>query len=181
MHDIDFLAKLAKEIGYLQEFSLLYQCGAANQHIKELMLTGPETRDVIRDIMKWKKAGYPIYTSYRVLDNALKWPFPYTHPHLSGGDIPKGFKPIPCYFGKTKFTIDADGYVYPCFPLIDEFKALNLKEVGLKRAMQHVIDTKKCSSCLYFTNNEHNLLLGLSLRQLIEQSHMQLKEIFGRY
>ena len=90
-------------------------------------------------------------------------------------------KPIPCFYGKTKFIIDADGRVYPCFALIDEFKPLNVKDVGVKKAIQHVRDTKRCEGCIYFSNNDHNLLLGFSVRQMLNQCKVQLKELLGIY
>ncbi|MDD4909518.1 MAG: radical SAM protein [Candidatus Omnitrophica bacterium] len=179
--DIEYLAKLAREIGFFQYFSILYQCGGVTREFQELMLSDEETKDAIRQIIHWKKKGYPIFTSYRVLENALNWPYPYIKPHLRPEEIPARFKPIDCFYGKSKFIIDADGRVYPCFALMDEFKPLNIKEVGLKRAIEHVRDAKRCSSCMYFTNNDHNLLLGLSIRQLLNQCKLQFKELIGRY
>lgn len=181
MNDIEFLAKLAKEIGFYQYFSILYQCGGVNERFKELMLSEQETKEVIREIIKWKKKGYPIFTSYRALENALNWPYPYARPHLVPEEMPSYFKPIPCFYGKTKFIIDADGRVYPCFALIDEFKPLNVKDVGVKKAIQHVRDTKRCEGCIYFSNNDHNLLLGFSVRQMLNQCKVQLKELLGIY
>ncbi|RLJ04334.1 MAG: hypothetical protein DRP08_01990 [Candidatus Aenigmatarchaeota archaeon] len=181
MNDVEFLAKLAKEIGYFQEFSILYQCGGVSKHFKEFMLSDEETKSVIREIIKWKKRGYPIYTAYRVLNNALNWPYPYTKPHLTFQEIPSDFKPIPCFYGRIKFTLDADGYLYPCFALMDEFKALNVKEVGVEKAIEHVRNTNRCASCIHFTNNDHNLLLGLSMPQFLNQCRLQLKELLRIY
>jgi MoaA/NifB/PqqE/SkfB family radical SAM enzyme len=181
MNDIEFLAKLAKEIGYFQEFSILYQCGGVSEHFEELMLSDGQTKQVIKEIIRWKRKGYPIYTSYRVLTNALDWPYPYSKPHLNLDEIPPNFKPIFCFYGKTKFIIDADGFVYPCFALMDEFKALNLRDVGLQKAIQHVRDTNRCACCIHFTNNDHNLLLGFSMGQVFNQCRLQLKELLRIY
>lgn len=181
MNDVGFLAKLAKEIGFFQEFSILYQCGGVSQHFQELMLNDGETRKVIGDIIQWKRKGYPIYTAYRVLNNALHWPYSYSKPHLRAEEIPTDFRPIPCFYGRTKFIIDADGYAYPCFALMDEFKALNVKEVGVGKAIQHIRDTNRCVSCIHFTNNDHNLLLGLSVPQVFNQCRLQLKELLRVY
>lgn len=181
MNDIEFLATLAKEIGFFQEFSILYQCGRVSQNFEELMLSDEETKKTIREIIYWKRKGYPIYTAYRVLTNALHWPFPYTKPHLNSQEISAQFKPIRCFYGRSKFTIDGDGYLYPCFVLMDGFKALNVRDVGVRRAIQHVRDTNRCAACIHFTNNDHNLLLGFSMRQVFNQCRLQLKELFGTY
>lgn len=181
MNDIGFLAKMAKEIGFYQYFSILYQCGGVSQNFQEIMLSDEEIKNTISEIIKWKKKGYPIFTSNRVLTNALNWPFPYTKPHLNFDEMPLYFRPIPCFYGKTKFIIDADGYAYPCFALMDEFKALNIKDVGIEKAMQHVRDTNRCACCMYFSNNDHNLLLDFSWKQIINQFRLQLKEISGIY
>jgi MoaA/NifB/PqqE/SkfB family radical SAM enzyme len=181
MNDVEFLVRLAKEIGFFQEFSLLYQCGKVLDNFRQLMLTDQETKKVIRDIIFWKKRGYPIYTSFRVLDNALHWSLPYTKSNLYSNEIVAGANYIPCYYGKTNFTIDGNGYVYPCFAVMDEFRALNLREVGLKEAIQHVRDKNNCAHCIYFTNNEHNLLLHFSVSQFFNQCRLQLQELLGIY
>jgi len=179
MNDVEFLAKLAREVGFFQEFSVLYQCGGVSEHFQELMLSDEETKSTIREIIKWKKKGYPIYTAYRVLTNTLNWPYPYAKPHLRSEEIPPKSRPIRCFYGRTKFIIDADGFAYPCFALMDEFKALNVKEVGVKKALQYVRDTNRCAACIHFTNNDHNLLLGFSIPQVFNQCKLQLKELLG--
>lgn len=181
MNDVGYLAQLAREIGYLQEFSILYQCGGVSQNFQELMLSDEETKEVIREIMLWKKRGFPIYTAYRVLENTLNWPSSYNKPSFKIDEIPSGFRRIPCFNGKTKFTIDADGCVYPCFATMDQFKALNIRQVGVKKAIQHVIENKSCVSCIYLPNNDHNLLLNFKVKHVIHQCRLQLQELFSIY
>lgn len=181
MHDIEFLAKLAREIGYFQEFSILYQTGGVNDNYKELMLTDEETKNVIREIIKWKKLGYPIFTAYDVLYNALNWQHPFSKPHLRKDEVNPNHKTIPCYYGLTKFTVDANGFVYPCFALMESFSALNIRDVGVRKAIQNVIDNNVCVRCVHFTNNDHNLLLGLSCRQIASQCVLQVRELLGNY
>lgn len=77
--------------------------------------------------------------------------------------------------------IDADGFVYPCFPMIEEFRPLNVKDVGVEKAFEHVKKTNPCVACNFLTNNDHNILLGLSLRQIWDVGLKQIQEIFNLY
>lgn len=179
-NEVEYLAKLAKEIGYYQQFSLLLK--PLNPGQNDIGLTEDETKEVLRDIIKYKKMGYPIFTSYRTLENALNWPFPYSiKPMLNREEFLKKSHIIRCYYGKLKIVIDADGCAYPCSSLNDKFKALNVKEVGVKEAYKHILKTNTCEACYFLTQNDWSLLLGLSGRQYAEQMKIQIRQIFNRY
>lgn len=178
--EVGYLAGLAKEIGYYQQFSLLLKPLRPEQN--DIGLSVDETREVLLEIMRYKKMGYPIFTSYRTLENALNWKHPYNvKPMLSKDEYKKDKSVIRCYYGKLKLVIDADGFAYPCSSLNHDFKALNVKEVGVKKAYQHVLDTNTCEACYFMTQNDWNLLLGLSPEQYWEQVKIQLREIFNIY
>ncbi len=70
--------------------------------------------------------------------------------------------------------------MYPCSSLNDCFKALNVKEVGVKKAFDHIIKTNNCEACYYLTQNDWSLLLGGSMRQFVNQAYIQAKGIFKR-
>lgn len=174
---IGYLVKLAKEIGYFQQFSLLLK--KLSPGLEHIGLDDKETKEVLREIINYKRQGYPIFTSYRTLENALNWPFPYSRPMLNVDEIPPNSNLIRCYYGKLKVSIDADGNVYPCSSLNTEFKALNVREVGVKRAFEHVLKTNRCESCLFLTQNDWSLLLGLSREQYLEQVGIQLRQLLN--
>lgn len=176
--DVEFLAKLAQEIGFELEFSLLYK---PSNYELDMAMDDPETKKAIEKIIEVKKKGYPVFTSYAVLYNALNWPCSYKKSKFFAGEIPKEYKKIDCYYGKTKMIIDADGFVYPCFPMAGEFKALNIRDVGIKKAFEHVRQSNPCIACNFLTNNDHNLLLGLSIRQIWDVGMKQIQEIFNLY
>lgn len=176
-NDIGYLARLAKEIGYYQQFSLLFK--TLPPELEHIGLDDKEIKEVLREIIKYKREGYPIFTSYRTLENALNWPLPYSRPRLNLEEIPANSNLIRCYFGKFQIAIDADGFVYPCSVLNHEFKALNVRDVGVKAAYEHVLKNKRCGSCIYLTKNDWNLLLGFSGRQYIEQTKIQLRQMFN--
>ena len=178
LNDIEYLAEQAKEIGYYQQFSLLLK--PLLPAMQDLFLSDADARSALDKIKQLKKRGYPIFTSYRVLDNALHWPLSYDKARLDDHEFArfKDKRLIPCYYGRLKIAIDADGYLYPCSSLNDSFLALNVKEVGVKAAYEHVLKTNKCSACIYLTQNEWSLLLGMDIRQFIDQVGVQVKGIF---
>jgi len=178
-NEVGYLAQMAREIGYYQQFSLLLKPLKPEQN--DIGLTAEETREVLHEIIRYKKAGYPIFTSYRVLSNALNWKYPYTKAMLSIAEYEKDRSAIRCYYGKLKLVIDADGYAYPCSSLNHDFKAVNVRDAGVKRAYEHVVGTNTCEACYFLTQNDWSLLLGLSPAQYLAQVKIQLKEIFNIY
>ncbi len=176
--DIEYLCRQAKEIGYYQQFSLLLK-PLASEEI-ELGLSDEGARDALRQIIEFKKDGYPVFTSYRTLKNAINWPYGFDKQRLEMAELPPGNKLIKCFFGKLKIAIDADGFAYPCSTLNDPqvFKALNVKDVGVKKAYEHILKNKPCEACYYLTQNDWNLLLGGSLKQYMGQAYIQLQGMF---
>lgn len=177
--DIEYLAKQAREVGYYQQFSLLLKPLDPQQ--SDLGLSDEEIKHVLYLIRKLKKRGYPIFTSYRNLDNAINWPWPYRNARINKDDFSRRKGLIRCFYGKLKVAIDADGFMYPCSSLNDTFKALNVKEVGVKRAYEHILSTNTCEACFYLTQNDWSLLLSGSLKQFFNQAVIQLREIFNIY
>jgi MoaA/NifB/PqqE/SkfB family radical SAM enzyme len=177
--DIEYLCKQAKELRYYQQFSLLLKPLTPSQ--QELGLSDKESREAVSEIIRFKKMGYPIFTSYRTLRNALEWPHSFHRARLDRSEIGGKSKVIRCFYGKLKIAIDADGFVYPCSSLNDTFNGLNVKEVGVKRAYEHVLKSNTCEACFYLTQNDWSLLLGGCLDQFVNQSYMQVRSIFGIY
>jgi MoaA/NifB/PqqE/SkfB family radical SAM enzyme len=178
--DIEYLCRQAKEIGYFQQFSLLLKPLTPEE--KELGLSDEGARDALRQILKLKKEGYPVFTSYRALKNAINWPYGFDKQRLEIAELPPGNKLIKCFFGKLKIAIDADGFAYPCSTLNDSrvSNELNVKDVGVKKAYEHILKNKPCEACYYLTQNDWNLLLGGSLRQYMNMAYIHLSEIFRK-
>ncbi|MBI5892086.1 MAG: radical SAM protein [Deltaproteobacteria bacterium] len=172
--DIRYMAELAKRYTFHLEFSILFP---TTPETGELSLTDDEIRNAIREIIKVKKEGFPIFISDESLDLALDWPVSFKTPTLTMKDLPVGVKPIPCGYTRHKFTIDADGRAFPCFPLMGTFDALNVKEVGVKKAFEHVVQNTKCVLCPFLTQNDWNFMMALKPRFLVRQIPLHLKEI----
>jgi len=177
--DIEYLCRQAKALNYYQQFSLLLK--PLDRQKASWGISDAEARAAIRRIMRLKRAGYPVFTSHPTLQNALKWPFSFTtQARITRDRIPSGSDLIRCFYGKLKIAIDANGYVYPCSSLNDSFKALNVREVGVKRAFEHVLATNDCEACYYLTQNDWSRLLGGSMGQFANQACMQLKGMLYR-
>lgn len=176
VQDIGYLCKLAKKTGYYQQFSLLLKSLHPSQ--KELALTENETKDALREIIRLKKEGYPVFTSYQTLKNALNWPYAFDKPRLNNDEITRVSNLIRCFYGKLKIVIDADGFAYPCSSLNDTFKALNVKEVGVRKAYEHILKNNNCAACFYLTQNDWSLFLGGSLKQFLNQVLIQTRGAF---
>jgi len=181
MNDIGYLANLAKELGFSLYFSIMFK---PLLHANEFEMNNEEIRTALNKIIDYKKKGFPIFTSRRVAKYAYDWPVDHNEYHFLGKKdirgLSKNFKPIKCYYGKNKMTIEADGNVYPCFLLGDHFKPMNLREVGLKRAIKHVQETNDCVTCPALSQNDHNLLMDLDIVQIGHVILDQIKESFKR-
>jgi len=175
--DMAFLAQLANDKEFHLEFSLLF---ASTPDMKNLMMDDQETRKALREIKELKKKGYPIFTSLVTLDLALNWE-DYGYTTLTKEDLPPHLKPIPCGYARHKFTIDANGRTFPCFPLNTTFNAYNVKEVGVKKAFEHTVRNNKCVLCPFLTQNDWNYMLSLSPGFLVHQVILNMKELIGRY
>ncbi len=173
--DIEWLAGFAKEKEFHLEFSMLFK---STPDIKSLMLGEADTRAALSEIIELKKKGFPIFTSFNSLMLALNWPYGFDKTTIRMDELKNGLKPIPCCYSRHKFTIDADGRAFPCFPLNKEFNALNVREVGVRKAFEHVVENNTCVLCPYLTQNDWNYMMTLRPSILFEQARLQLKELF---
>lgn len=178
MGDIGFMANLAREVGFFLEFSLLYK---ADELPRDIVMTDEEIKGALKSIIDYKKKGYPIFPSFAVLNNALFWPFAYDKPRLNEAELRGHKKLIPCRYSRNKVIMDSDGCVYPCFMQNGEFKALSVREAGVKEACGHAMGNSSCSACCYITDNEYNLLFSLSPSYILELAALNIKELFGGY
>ena len=175
--DSEYLCKLAKEIGYYQQFSLLLKPLQPSE--AELGLNEEESWQALLELIRLKRAGYPVFTSYRVLQNALEWPFGHDRARVTRRELHRDRRVIRCFYGRLKLSIDANGVAYPCSSLNDTFRGLNVKEVGVRRAFEQVLKHNDCEACFYLTQNDWSLLLGGSMRQFLNQARVQVNEIFS--
>lgn len=166
MNDMEFLAELAEKKNCRLQYSILYN--PENIGDDRLVLTNAEIRDTVKKILELKKKGYPIYYSENVLRTAIDWPVDYKEKNFREKDLhlTKGMTLIPCYHGKIKYQIDADGRVVTCWANNDP-NAPNIKELGVAGAIKECHDKNDCRYCAFLANNEHNGLMQLSPRNIM--------------
>lgn len=172
--DVRFMAELAREYMFNLQFSILFP---TNDSVKEFSLTDDEIRKTMQEIIRVKKEGFPIFISDQTLNLALHWPVSFATPMLTEDNLPDGIKPIPCGYYRHKFTIDADGRAFSCFAHIGESDALNVKEVGVKRAFEYVRKNTRCALCPFLTHNDWNYMMTLRPGILFNQVSLHLREL----
>ena len=65
--------------------------------------------------------------------------------------------------------------MYPCAILWSDFAGKNILEVGVKEAWRN-LEKVPCYSCGYIGEMEINLLLSLSLKNILEAARYYLKK-----
>ncbi|TAN40605.1 MAG: radical SAM protein [Nitrospirae bacterium] len=176
VHDLKFLAEKGSELGFRLQFSILYNTGSLEG---TEVLTDPEIRAAVAEILELKRQGAPVYYSESVLTSVLAWPFPIDRQSIITADEwNKGVsfeQKIDCYHGALKYQIDADGRVITCWGH-DDAAAPNVKEVGIEEAIRQCTKAKNCSCCTFLANNEHNLMFGINLRTIMDLVILQMDD-----
>jgi MoaA/NifB/PqqE/SkfB family radical SAM enzyme len=169
MADIEYLARLGKEKGFRVQFSMLYNYADLKKRTPGLVLSDQEIRNAARMILQLKRNGYPLYFSDEVLMGVINWPFSLEEKRFltrAEKDLANGLKLIPCYHGKLKYIIDADGRVIPCFAHNDP-DAPNVKALSVAEAIKQCHDAQQCEHCVFMAYNEHNAVMHLSLLNIL--------------
>ena len=164
MRDMEYLAELARERGVRVQYSILYN--SDDPRVRAMIMSESETRETAQEILDLKRRGYPVYYSDNVLLTTIHWPAAHDKKFTkSDTTFSKKFRLVPCYHGRLKYQIDADGRVVECWAT-DYPHAPNIKEVGVAEAMRRVNRDKTCYHCTLMANNEHNAFMHMSPRNL---------------
>lgn len=174
MMDMEYLAELGKEKGFRIQYSILYN---SNEVDNSLIMSSREVRRTTKKIYNLKKQGYPIYYADNVLRSAVQWPESYDVRYFTKDDseYTKNLNLVPCYHGKLKYQIDADGRVVTCWAH-DAPDAPNIKTLGLKEALRQCSENKNCEYCCFLANNEHNAVMHMSPRNVLWMMALQIAE-----
>ncbi len=159
---IENILSLAKEIGFGAQFNFLYEQTAALMDDEACIVKERSLKDAVAKLIRYKEKGWPVFYSTASYANALNWPVSYVvKKFTSETPPPAGFKYIPCYMGKFMCFVDGDGKIYPCGEHIGTFPALNVLDVGFKKAWENVSARKDCITCYNTCFNEYNQLFDL--------------------
>lgn len=174
MMDMEYLAELGKEKGFRIQYSILYN---SNEVDNSLIMSNREVRRITKKIYNLKKQGYPIYYADNVLRSAVQWPESYDVRYFTKDDseYTKNLNLVPCYHGKLKYQIDADGRVVTCWAhnIPD---APNVRTLGLKEALRQCNENKNCEYCCFLANNEHNAVMHMSPKNILWMMALQIAE-----
>ncbi len=164
MHDMEYLGELAQTRGVRVQYSILYN--SDDPRVQPMIMSESETRSTAQEILDLKRRGFPIYYSDNVLLTTIHWPAAHDKKFTkTDAEFSNKFRLVPCYHGKLKYQIDADGRVVECWAT-DYAHAPNIKNLGIAEAMRRVNRDKACYHCTLMANNEHNAFMHMSPRNL---------------
>lgn len=175
INDMEFLANLGKSMGFKIQYSILYNFGDLN---KDIIMNDREIRQVTNKILSLKKQGYPIYYADNVLISSIQWPESYNKVQFfrkKDKEYTRHLRLVPCYHGKLKYQIDADGRVVTCWAHNDT-DAPNINQLDLKEGLKRCKEKNDCEFCCFLANNEHNSLMHLSPKNILWHTILQVSE-----
>ncbi len=164
---IDYILGVAKRMRFIANFVLYYYINDnSNNHlsprdtIKDLVLSNDENTRIIESLIRKKRAGEPIGSSYSYFEYLLNWKdFSVIHRK----EIVNGVK---CWAGKLFCHIDPCGMLYPCGTAHWRVKGHSVTELGLRKAFELSKNTP-CESCILACHLENNLLFSLNIKATI--------------
>jgi MoaA/NifB/PqqE/SkfB family radical SAM enzyme len=157
LDQIDYILNLAKKMGFYTTFQVLHHSSSIAGDSQSVLPSPEEYKRAIKKLIETKKAGAPIVSTVRYLNNLLKW-----QDYAVSYRVEKQKGDITCWAGKLFCNVDTDGKVYPCVCLIEKIKGLNFLDVGFKKAFDNIADVK-CSACTASCLIEFNLMFSLWL------------------
>jgi len=172
--DMQFLAELGKKMDFRLQYSILYNFNDAKKN--EVKMNDKEIRGIVEKIYILKKKGFPIYYADTVLKSSISWPASYDNVRFfskKDKSYTKDLKLIPCYHGRFKFQIDADGRVVTCWAH-NKSDAPNIRKLGLKKALERCKIEKDCDFCGFLANIEHNAVMHLSFKDMISMAAIHI-------
>ncbi len=182
MQDMEFLAKLGLSKDIMIQYSILYNSPGLKDRSSDLVMNDKEIRDTVSKILNLRNKGYPIYYSDNVLNATINWPVSHDEKEYftekeRAREKYSHTRFVDCYHGKLKYQIDADGRVVTCWAM-DHKEAPNIKDLGVAGAIKICHDDNECMHCVFLANNEHNALMHLSPRNILNTFRIQILHAF---
>lgn len=168
---VDWIVDMARRKGIQAEFNFLFHQTGEKKSSDEFMASNQAILKAAKRIADLKAQGAPILFSEKVYRLLERWPDYQKRVILN---TEPQFEYIPCYAGRFMMFINADGKVYPCVQLIDEFKALDFREAGILKAWRNCFP-HNCRACYFPCFNEFNSIMGLDWRVIFSQVISTLK------
>ncbi len=158
---IDYVLDLCGEVGALATFQVLHHGDAMAKGHEHLLPEDSDTREAVRHLLRRKRQGAPVASSYRYLEYLLAWD-DYARPQKD-----HEFGDLRCVAGSLYANVDADGTVYPCSLLVEKVPGRNVKQGGFQAAFD-AIETPACKACIASCYTEYNRLFSLDAATVAE-------------
>jgi len=175
IEDMEYLAQYVQDKNLRVQYSILYKSSEMESKFPDLIMEDSEIRETVKKILELKHKGYPVYYSDNVLEAAINWPFNCNEKACikKEDNFKKNKNLINCFHGKLKYQIDADGRVITCWGH-DYPDAPNVKELGVKKAIEQCHKNDSCEHCAFLANNEHNALMNLGFSNIFNILKIQV-------
>jgi len=139
--------------------NVAYHSSAINApHIKELLMTDHQYRELFRQLIQAKKRGAPVFFSQKTYQALLYWNDYHKDKINNQEPLPVGFPR--CQAGRCYAYIDTDGNMYPCPVNVGVVEALNCLDAGVEAAWKKT-GTHSCRACTAACLIEYNALYSL--------------------
>ena len=167
---VDDILGMAKSLGFTANFVLYYYVNDYDKDhlspesvINDLALSDDENREIIQSLIRKKKEGEPVGSSYNYFNYLLKWKdfgTVFSNEEING---------VKCWAGHLYCHVDPKGTVYPCGVSYWRVKGYSAVELGFKKAFE-LSRTIPCKSCIFACHLEHNLLFSLDTQTILDWS-----------
>ncbi len=155
--ELDFVLSFVREYGVYLTVNLAHGRIDDEKSLPVSKADNESLRQALRKIIDHKRRGYPLFRTYKTLNQMLSW----EDYHVDGSkEKPVAGFPA-CRFGRYAACVNSDGVLYPCFLGCDSSQGKNILEGGFQKAWEHCQQIDHCHYCHVPCFFEYNALLGL--------------------
>jgi len=129
--------------------------------VDELILRGEERKAVYNKIIKLKKSGAPIGSTYAYLNNGLEWSY---DDRIYDSEPSKFFQ---CFAGRAYGHLEANGMLYSCGTGVTRIRGTSVLEGGFRSAWKKLPLLENCKSCSHACGVESNLIFSLNTSSIL--------------
>lgn len=158
------IVEFAKENGMLANFNRLEFCEENSRYlhpcfneIKDLVPTAQQTRGAFEELIRLKKQGWSIGSSFEYLRSVLEWS---NYEQVTASAVSKRYR---CWAGRAYGHLEADGKLYPCGWAVPRGHAgVDVLAQGFNAAWEKIKPLDGCNSCSHACGVENNLIFSLN-------------------
>jgi len=175
--DIDFLVNMAKDKGILINFcpSFQFKPLIERQNRDHLKLSEEKIKHLLESIAGYKNRGYPIQFTAGCHDISKNWPFTLEKRMAKKDELPSAYKYHKCHHGDYVVFIDSDGQLYPCCNFWNDYKRLNVHEIGFEKAWEG-LTREGCEACYVYSYIDRNGLMNFNFDVMWNYFKQSLKK-----